>query len=175
MPACAGTQTSMCGRVGVREGLVDVNDQTQMRSIDLHLTSPFQGEDIERFAPNGTILDDAIRSDTSQDKQGAPAPARQDDGGKKLWWRLRDDQLGLSFRRQHPIGVYVVDFFAPSIGLAIELDGSQHGMEPHVAFDARRTEFLEARGLRVMRFWNNEVTSNLERVLETIWHACQSS
>jgi very-short-patch-repair endonuclease len=97
------------------------------------------------------------------------------DAEKKLWWRLRDDQLGLSFRRQHPIGVYVVDFFAPSIGLVIELDGSQHGMEPHVAFDARRTEFLEARGLRVMRFWNNEVTSNLERVLETIWHACQSS
>jgi very-short-patch-repair endonuclease len=97
------------------------------------------------------------------------------DAEKKLWWRLRNDQLGLSFRRQHPIGVYVVDFFAPAIGLVIELDGSQHGMEPHLAFDARRTEFLEARGLRVMRFWNNEVMSNLEGVLETIWHACQSS
>jgi very-short-patch-repair endonuclease len=60
------------------------------------------------------------------------------DAEKKLWWRLRNDQLGLSFRRQHPIGVYVVDFFAPSIGLVIELDGSQHGMEAHVAFDASR-------------------------------------
>ena len=64
--------------------------------------------------------------------------------------------------------------------LVIELDGSQHGWRPTslsmpVAFDARRTEFLEARGLRVMRFWNNEVMSNLERILETIWHACQSS
>jgi very-short-patch-repair endonuclease len=93
---------------------------------------------------------------------------------KKLWWRLRNDQLGVSFRRQHPIGPYIVDFLAPSVGLVIEVDGGQHGMDDQLAFDARRSEFLEARGLRVMRFWNNEVMSNLEGVLETIWLALQA-
>jgi very-short-patch-repair endonuclease len=96
------------------------------------------------------------------------------DAEKKLWWRLRNDQLGVSFRRQHPIGPYIVDFLAPSVGLVIELDGGQHGMDAQLAFDARRTEFLETRGLRVMRFWNNEVMSNLEGVLETIWLALQA-
>ena len=84
---------------------------------------------------------DRTRAKTSRARQLRRAMT---DAEKKLWWRVRNDQLGLSFRRQHPIGAYVVDFFAPSIGLVIELDGGQHGMEPHLAFDARRTEFLEA-------------------------------
>jgi very-short-patch-repair endonuclease len=93
------------------------------------------------------------------------------DAEKKLWARLRGDQLGISFRRQNPIGPYVVDFVAPSIGLVIELDGDQHGSEVGLAKDERRTAFLESKGLRVMRFWNHEIMRNLEGVLETIWHA----
>jgi very-short-patch-repair endonuclease len=91
---------------------------------------------------------------------------------KKLWWRLRNDQLGVSIRRQHPIGPYIVDFLAPSVDLVIRW--RQYGMDAQIALDARRAEFLEARGLRVMRFWNNEVMSNLEGVLETIWLALQA-
>jgi very-short-patch-repair endonuclease len=96
------------------------------------------------------------------------------DAEKRLWWRLRGDQLGLSFRRQHPIGRYVVDFYAASIGLAIELDGGQHGTETGVAADWRRTAFLATRGLKVARFWNHEVMNNIEGVLETIWNLALS-
>ena len=88
---------------------------------------------------------------------------------KKLWGKLRNEQMGVSFRRQHPVGVYVVDFAAPSVGLVIELDGGQHGTEERQAYDAARTHFLEDKGFTVIRFWNNEVFENFDGVLETTW------
>ena len=69
-------------------------------------------------------------------------------------------------RRQHPIGRYIADFAVPARKLVIEVDGSQHATA--VARDNARTRKLEARGWRVIRFWNSDVTSNLEGVLETI-------
>jgi very-short-patch-repair endonuclease len=85
----------------------------------------------------------------------------------RLWSRLRRKQLaGFRFRRQHPLGSYIVDFFCPEARLIVEVDGGQHGEEN--AHDARRTEWLEARGYRVVRFWNNEVLSNTDGVLTTI-------
>ena len=89
------------------------------------------------------------------------------DAEKLLWARLRGGQLdGVRFRRQAPMGSYVVDFFCPSARLIIELDGGQHA--ERTAPDARRTEWLEGQGYRVIRFWNNEVLGNIEGVLETI-------
>ncbi|MBV9393221.1 MAG: endonuclease domain-containing protein [Methylobacteriaceae bacterium] len=90
---------------------------------------------------------------------------------KKLWWRLRGAELGMSFRRQHPIGPYVLDFYCAPARLAIELDGHQHGTDGVRAADARRTAFLRSRGVNVIRFGNQEVIENLEGVLETIWNA----
>lgn len=93
---------------------------------------------------------------------------------KALWQRLRQAQLGVSFRRQHPIGAYIVDFAAPSIKLAIELDGMQHGFEKETLRDAQRSLVLEREGWTVIRFWNSELTENYEGIVETIWIKVQS-
>ena len=91
----------------------------------------------------------------------------------RLWSRLRRKQLeGFRFRRQHPLGSYIVDFFCPEARLIVEVDGGQHGEEN--AHDARRTKWLEARGYRVVRFWNNEVLSNTDGVLTTILFALRA-
>jgi very-short-patch-repair endonuclease len=80
---------------------------------------------------------------------------------------LRSAQLeGISFRRQHPIGRYVVDFYCSPLKLAVELDGETHiGREN---YDAARTRYLEQKGIRVLRFWNNDVTQNLDGVFEAL-------
>ena len=82
----------------------------------------------------------------------------------RLWQVLRAHRLNdFHFRRQHAIGPYIVDFCAPRQKLIIELDGSQHLYQQ--AYDAERTAYLEAKGYRVLRFWNHEVMENLEGVL----------
>jgi len=87
-----------------------------------------------------------------------------------LWSKLRRHQIhGLMFRHQAAIGHYIVDFACLTIKLIIEVDGGQHNINR--AADDRRTRWLEARGYRVMRFWNNEVLQNLDGVLEVIWRA----
>jgi very-short-patch-repair endonuclease len=88
------------------------------------------------------------------------------DAEKRLWPALRGLPTAYRFRRQHPIGHYVVDFACPAAKLAIELDGGQHAS--HEAEDAERTAELARRGYRVIRFWNNDVMSNLSGVLEKI-------
>ena len=92
----------------------------------------------------------------------------QTDAERALWFRLRDRRLnGLKFRRQMPIKSYVVDFCCESTRLIVELDGGQHA-ERSVE-DAKRTADLEAYGFLVLRFWNNDVLSNLDGVLEMIF------
>lgn len=83
-----------------------------------------------------------------------------------LWRQLRAHRFrGVGFRRQAPIGPYIVDFAAHGAGLVIEVDGGQHaGAEA----DRRRDAWLTSQGYRVLRFWNNEVFENLEGVLATI-------
>jgi very-short-patch-repair endonuclease len=86
---------------------------------------------------------------------------------RKLWGYLRAHRLGgVGFRRQHAIGNYITDFCAPGKMLIIELDGSQHLEQEE--YDAERTAFLESKGYRVMRFYNNDVMKNIEKVLEVI-------
>ncbi len=85
----------------------------------------------------------------------------------RLWHRLRRRQLdGLKFSRQMPIGPYICDFMCRSVALVVELDGSQHADE--IMYDTVRTAFIERHGFRVLRFWNNDVMTNLEGVLERI-------
>jgi very-short-patch-repair endonuclease len=84
---------------------------------------------------------------------------------RRLWQALRA-LPGHRFRRQHPIGPYIVDFACPGTKLAIELDGGQHALRE--AEDAARTDELARRDYRLIRFWNNEVIHNVAGVLETI-------
>ena len=85
----------------------------------------------------------------------------------RLWYFLRDRRFtDAKFRRQVPIGPYVVDFLCLSAALVVELDGGQHS--ERVDHDEARTRFLEARGFRVVRFWNDEVMGNTEGVLSVI-------
>ncbi|HTV29704.1 MAG TPA: endonuclease domain-containing protein [Xanthobacteraceae bacterium] len=88
---------------------------------------------------------------------------------RKLWYVLQRAQLeGLSFRRQHPIGTYIVDFYCPTIRLTIELDGGQHNEARHQANDKRRSRVLKNKGITVIRFWNNDVLENIEGVWDEI-------
>ncbi|QFP75797.1 endonuclease domain-containing protein [Deinococcus sp. AJ005] len=82
-----------------------------------------------------------------------------------LWRQLRSAQLGVSFRRQEVIGRYVVDFVCYPARLIVELDGSQH---LNSETDRVRDTALQADGFHILRFWNNEVKSNLNGVLERI-------
>jgi very-short-patch-repair endonuclease len=74
--------------------------------------------------------------------------------------------FGVKFRCQHPIGSYIVDFCCPTLRLIVELDGGQHAEQN--AADQARTCFLESRGYRVLRFWNNQVMTQWDDVLEEI-------
>ncbi len=85
-----------------------------------------------------------------------------------LWRRIRTQQLGVKFRRQHPAGIYILDFACVELMLALELDGGQHA-EAQVK-DEKRTRWLEAKGWKVLRFWNNELLKNIDGVLEEINH-----
>ena len=87
------------------------------------------------------------------------------DAEKILWNRLRLKQLGFKFRRQEPIGRYIVDFVCYESRLVIEIDGGQHFEN---ADDQARDEWLFKQGFKVKRYWNNDVMSNLEGVLEDI-------
>ncbi|ELI6422577.1 TPA: endonuclease domain-containing protein [Aeromonas veronii] len=89
---------------------------------------------------------------------------------QKLWQQLRNRRLaGLKFRRQMPIGPYVVDFICLEQGLVIEVDGSQHGTLANQMHDEARTAYLNQQGFRVIRVWNNDVLSRMEVVLAHIW------
>jgi very-short-patch-repair endonuclease len=89
------------------------------------------------------------------------------DAEKKLWAHLRRKQIsGRRFRRQHPLGRYIVDFVCLEAKLIVEIDGGQHTESAHG--DAQRTQWLQRQGFRVVRFWNNEVLGETESVLTEI-------
>jgi UDP-N-acetyl-alpha-D-muramoyl-L-alanyl-L-glutamate epimerase len=96
----------------------------------------------------------------------------QTDVEGKLWSRLRGRQISdVKFRRQHTIGPFIVDFCCVEKGLIVELDGGQHAKRNTA--DERRTRLLERLGYRVLRFWDNDVLSNLVGVLERINEALE--
>jgi very-short-patch-repair endonuclease len=94
----------------------------------------------------------------------------------RLWVHLQDGRLGgFSFRRQHPVGPYYLDFYCAKAKLAVELDGSQHEIPSERAHDAARTRYLSHKGIRVLRFWNAELDGDdmrpvlvrIQKALET--------
>ena len=84
----------------------------------------------------------------------------------KLWEFLRRNQLGYRFRRQQSIGWYILDFYCPEKKLAVEIDGAPH--KANEEYDARRTEYLNFRGITVLRFWGDEVDTNIDGVVNKI-------
>ncbi|WP_084201426.1 endonuclease domain-containing protein [Geobacter pickeringii] len=100
---------------------------------------------------------------------------RQTDAENLIWQLLRNRRFcGFKFRRQHPVGRFILDFYCHEALLAIELDGSSHTDRAQRAYDDERTKALEGAGVRVVRFWNDDVLKNTESVLETIHTACYS-
>ncbi len=89
------------------------------------------------------------------------------DTERLLWRHLRAKQMeGYKFRRQEPIGSYIVDFVCQEKMIVIEVDGGQHSLERERDFE--RDKWVEGQGYRVLRFWNNEVLTNIDGVLEVI-------
>lgn len=91
------------------------------------------------------------------------------DAEERLWFFLRDRRFGgHKFRRQHPFPPYILDYYCHQKRLVIELDGGQHQQMPD---DLVRSGYLQGKGLRVLRYWNNELLLELESVLQSIWLA----
>jgi very-short-patch-repair endonuclease len=87
----------------------------------------------------------------------------------RLWSRLRGRRFyDLKFVRQYSVGNYIIDFYCHEARLGIELDGGRHNTVPAEAKDAKRTRYLTACGIRVLRFWNYDIFKNLEEVLGQI-------
>ena len=88
-----------------------------------------------------------------------------------LWGKLKAKQLqGIKFRRQQPIGNFIIDFISFEKRLVIELDGGQHAKDRQK--DQKRDLFLSEKGFKVLRFWNNDVLTNIEGVLAVIRKKC---
>jgi len=126
-------------------------------------SSPCKGEDrwgsaASRFSrpPEATTRARRLRRDATKAE-------------KKLWYLLQRGQMArLSFRRQHPLGRYIIDFYCSPLKLAIEVDGGQHNELAHKAQDECRSQWLRGKGVTVLRFWNNDVLQNIEGVWDEI-------
>jgi very-short-patch-repair endonuclease len=93
---------------------------------------------------------------------------------KLLWSWLRDRRFSsYKFRREHPMGAYILDFFCSEACLNIELDGFQHGMPNHQESDAQRDAWLESRGVKVLRFWNSRLRREKQAIRDTVWRTLQ--
>jgi very-short-patch-repair endonuclease len=98
---------------------------------------------------------------------------RTTDTEQVLGQQLKAKRLdGLKFRRQQPIGTYIVDFVCFERKIIIELDGSQHALRSKTENDNKRDLWFEAQGYKVLRFWDNEVLANTLAVLEVVWKHC---
>ncbi|NEX64263.1 endonuclease domain-containing protein [Noviherbaspirillum galbum] len=91
------------------------------------------------------------------------------DAERKLWHLIRGEQLGVKFRRQHPFRNFILDFVCLEQRIVIEVDGSQHA--ENRLYDDARSIALEQAGFHTLRFWNNEVLSQPDAVLQAIWNA----
>ena len=88
---------------------------------------------------------------------------------RMLWQYLRKRSINnFKFRRQYPIGNYIVDFACLEKRLVIEIDGGQHNQSDNILYDQNRTQYIEKCGYKVIRFWNNEIENNIEGVYEEI-------
>jgi very-short-patch-repair endonuclease len=101
---------------------------------------------------------------------------KDDTWAEKLMWRwLRDRRFsGYKFRRQHPCGIYYLDFFCEEAELNIELDGSQHGFPDQRKHDLEREKFLQSLGIKTLRFWNSRLRRDAQVVRDAIFNELQT-
>ena len=159
-----GEEDQKCCEANGIEIVVPVDGQGKYTNeiFDLTSPSPLEGEGRGGGYAEGTQT-------YAQELRKNPTDAE-----KTLWRYLSNKQVdGIKFRRQQPIGNYIVDFFCSSKQLVIELDGGQHAEQ--VEYDTKRTAFLESKGYRVMRFWNNDVLQNIEGVYGAIVKALEDT
>ena len=102
------------------------------------------------------MVDRKVQLERARAMRNAPTPAE-----RVLWRIVGRDRFGVTFRRQHRIGPYIVDFLCPAHRLVVEVDGGQHNGS---AYDAQRDAWLLGQGYRVLRFWNREVLTNADGV-----------
>ncbi|SMF02741.1 Very-short-patch-repair endonuclease [Xaviernesmea oryzae] len=139
-------------------------------STETAARSPFspRGEGARRADEGATGTTKKIRQDIRKHRPGKTNQARQlrRNETEEEWSDLRARRLnGHKFARQVPLGPYIVDFLCREHGLIVEVDGSQHADN---AYDRRRTDWLNAQGYAVLRFWNHEISHERRSVLETI-------
>jgi adenine-specific DNA methylase/very-short-patch-repair endonuclease len=148
-----------------------------------------EGEKKEKAFPQGEGFSGTLshwERDRVRENPSAPKPPLSDellqacrdlrknstDAEQLLWNLLRDRYLhGVKFRRQHPIGRFILDFYCHEFKLAIELDGGGHNEQQQRQYDEQRTKALEGEGIKVLRFWNHDVLLRTETVLEVIWNS----
>ena len=107
-----------------------------------------------------------LRNDPTLKQRRRELRRNQTEAEKTFWAHLRNRQFyGMKFFRQYSIGPYILDFYCPTMKLAVELDGGQHNQFENKEYDAVRSEYLKAHKIGVMRFWNNEVMLDVQSVL----------
>jgi len=107
-----------------------------------------------------------LRNDPTFKQRRRELRRNQTETEKALWAYLRNRQFyGIKFFRQYSVGPYILDFYCPTMKLAVELDGGQHNQCENKEYDEARSEHLKAQGIDVMQFWNNEVLLNMQSVL----------
>jgi len=110
-----------------------------------------------------------LRNDPTLKQRRRELRRNQTEAEKALWAHLRNKQFfGMKFFRQYSIGPYILDFYCPSMKLAVELDGGQHNQCESKEYDAIRSEYLKAQGIEVIRFWNHEVLHDMESILSEL-------
>jgi len=107
-----------------------------------------------------------LRNDPKLKQRRRELRRNQTEAEKALWVYLRNKRFyGIKFFRQYSIGPYILDFYCPTLKLAVELDGGQHNQSESKDYDLARSKYLRAQGIEVIRYWNNEVLINMEGVL----------
>ena len=138
-----------------------------------NLPSPFgRGAGGEGGVGGDSVSEKSINPPLTEDIKTYARQMRHQatDAESFLWSQLRDRRLNnAKFRRQHPLERFILDFYCHELKIAIELDGGQHAEEKSQARDSQRDAFLAVRGIKTLRYWNNDVLNNSESVLQDIW------
>ena len=107
-----------------------------------------------------------LRNDPTLKQRRRELRRNQTEAEKVLWAHLRNRQFyDMKFFRQYSIGPYILDFYCPTMKLAVELDGGQHNQCENKEYDSARSEYLKAQAIDVIRFWNHEVLLDIQSVL----------
>jgi len=150
-----------------KEGVEADIDEIINRSLTPNPLSPPErrvGDEGEKPRKYNPRLPDELKARIRELRTNATDP-------EKLMWSLLHNRVihDAKFRRQHPVASYILDFYCHEAKLAIELDGSQHLEDNQAKYDEERTKTLEEQGIKVLRFWNSDVTNKTEEVLNVIW------